>query len=77
MPFFDATDANARIGRSAFDDESWARLTGGFPLLIDVNEQEAVEGFALNGHCPDGHNILLPAFGQGAGPFRPDVGGIR
>lgn len=46
---------------AAFDEESWARLRAGFPRLIEVDEQEAVRGFALNGHCPDGRNLLLPA----------------
>jgi N-dimethylarginine dimethylaminohydrolase len=47
--------------RGAFDDESWARLTAGFPRLIEVLREEAQEGFALNGHCPDGKTLLLPA----------------
>ncbi len=47
--------------RGAFDEESWARLTAGFPRLIEVPESEAVEGFALNGHSPDGQTLLLPA----------------
>jgi N-dimethylarginine dimethylaminohydrolase len=45
----------------AFDDESWARLTAAFPRLIEVPPSEALEGFALNGHCPDGKTLLLPA----------------
>jgi N-dimethylarginine dimethylaminohydrolase len=45
---------------AAFDDESWARLSAGFETLIEVDDKEAVEGFALNGHCPDGRNLLLP-----------------
>ena len=47
--------------RGAFDDESWARLVAGFPRLIEVPAAEAMEGFALNGHCPDGKTLLLPA----------------
>jgi N-dimethylarginine dimethylaminohydrolase len=47
--------------RGAFDEESWARLSAGFPRLIEVPQSEAVEGFALNGHCPDGKTLLLPA----------------
>ncbi|HET7434835.1 MAG TPA: arginine deiminase-related protein [Thermoanaerobaculia bacterium] len=47
--------------RGAFDEESWARLEAGFTRLVEVDEQEAVRGFALNGHCPDGRNLLLPA----------------
>jgi N-dimethylarginine dimethylaminohydrolase len=47
--------------RGAFDDESWARLVAGFPRLIEVPESEAMEGFALNGHSPDGKTLLLPA----------------
>jgi len=47
--------------RGAFDEESWARLTAGFPRLIEVPESEAAGGFALNGHCPDGRTLLLPA----------------
>ncbi len=47
--------------RGAFDDESWARLAAGFPRLIEVPEPEAMEGFALNGHSPDGKTLLLPA----------------
>jgi N-dimethylarginine dimethylaminohydrolase len=47
--------------RGAFDDESWARLLAGFPRLIEVSAGEAMEGFALNGHCPDGKTLLLPA----------------
>ncbi len=46
--------------RGAFDEESWARLVAGFPRLIEVPESEAVEGFALNGHSPDGKTLLLP-----------------
>jgi N-dimethylarginine dimethylaminohydrolase len=46
--------------RPAFDDESWARLQNGFPRLIEIDEREAVDGFALNGHSPDGKNVLLP-----------------
>ena len=46
---------------AAFDEESWARLKAGFANLIEVPEDEAVEGFALNGHCPDGKTLLLPA----------------
>jgi N-dimethylarginine dimethylaminohydrolase len=45
----------------AFDEESWARLQAGFPNLIEVPEDEAREGFALNGHCPDGKTLLLPS----------------
>ncbi|HEX6640873.1 MAG TPA: arginine deiminase-related protein [Thermoanaerobaculia bacterium] len=45
----------------AFDDESWARLEAAFPRLIEVPQEEAQEGFALNGHCPDGKTLLLPA----------------
>jgi N-dimethylarginine dimethylaminohydrolase len=44
----------------AFDEESWARLVAAFPRLIEVPASEAVEGFALNGHCPDGKTLLLP-----------------
>jgi N-dimethylarginine dimethylaminohydrolase len=47
--------------RGAFDDESWARLAIGFPRLIEVPAAEAETGFALNGHCPDGRTLLLPA----------------
>ena len=47
--------------RGAFDDESWARLQAGFPRLIAVEPEEAITGFALNGHSPDGRNLLLPA----------------
>jgi N-dimethylarginine dimethylaminohydrolase len=47
--------------RGAFDAESWARLEIGFPRLIEVPEEEAMSGFALNGHCPDGRTLLLPA----------------
>ncbi len=47
--------------RGAFDDESWARLEAGFPRLIEVDADEAIQGFALNGHSPDGKNLLLPA----------------
>lgn len=47
--------------RGAFDEESWARLVAGFPRLIEVPEDEAVNGFALNGHSPDGKTLLLPA----------------
>jgi arginine dihydrolase len=47
--------------RGAFDEESWARLRAGFPRLIEVPAHEALEGFALNGHCPDGKTLLLPA----------------
>jgi len=47
--------------RGAFDDESWARLVAGFERLIEVPQTEAVEGFALNGHSPDGKTLLLPA----------------
>jgi N-dimethylarginine dimethylaminohydrolase len=47
--------------RGAFDDESWARLAVGFPRLIEVPAEEAKTGFALNGHCPDGRTLLLPA----------------
>ncbi len=46
--------------RGAFDEESWARLAAGFPRLIEVPSSEALEGFALNGHCPDGKTLLLP-----------------
>jgi N-dimethylarginine dimethylaminohydrolase len=46
--------------RGAFDAESWARLTAGFSDLIEVPPAEAMEGFALNGHSPDGRNLLLP-----------------
>jgi N-dimethylarginine dimethylaminohydrolase len=45
----------------AFDEESWARLVAGFPNLIEVPPEEAVENFALNGHSPDGRTLLLPA----------------
>lgn len=45
----------------AFDEESWARLTVAFDRLIEVPAEEAVEGFALNGHCPDGKTLLLPS----------------
>jgi N-dimethylarginine dimethylaminohydrolase len=47
--------------RGAFDPESWSRLQLGFPRLIEVPEEEALRGFALNGHCPDGRTLLLPA----------------
>lgn len=47
--------------RGAFDAESWARLQIGFPRLIEVPEEEAMRGFALNGHSPDGRTLLLPA----------------
>ena len=47
--------------RGAFDEESWARLQTGFSRLIEVPAQEALEGFALNGHCPDESTLLLPA----------------
>ena len=47
--------------RGAFDEESWARLETGFERLIEVDAEEALHGFALNGHCPDGKNLLLPA----------------
>jgi N-dimethylarginine dimethylaminohydrolase len=47
--------------RGAFDEESWARLQAGFPRLIEVPASEAEAGFALNGHCPDGRTLLLPA----------------
>lgn len=47
--------------RGAFDDESWARLRAGFPKLVEVDADEAKHGFALNGHSPDGRNLLLPA----------------
>lgn len=47
--------------RGAFDEESWARLEAGFERLIEVPASEATAGFALNGHCPDGRNLLLPA----------------
>jgi N-dimethylarginine dimethylaminohydrolase len=47
--------------RGAFDGESWARLAAGFERLIEVDAEEALHGFALNGHCPDGKNLLLPA----------------
>jgi N-dimethylarginine dimethylaminohydrolase len=47
--------------RGAFDEESWARLTAAFPRLLEVPSSEALEGFALNGHSPDGQTLLLPA----------------
>jgi N-dimethylarginine dimethylaminohydrolase len=47
--------------RAAFDDESWARLVAGFDTVVEVPEEEAVEGFALNGHSPDGKTLLLPS----------------
>jgi N-dimethylarginine dimethylaminohydrolase len=47
--------------RAAFDAESWARLEAGFPRLIEADADEALHGFALNGHSPDGKNLLLPA----------------
>jgi N-dimethylarginine dimethylaminohydrolase len=47
--------------RGAFDEESWARLVAAFPRLIEVPPSEAVEGFALNGHCPDEKTLLLPS----------------
>lgn len=47
--------------RDAFDDESWARLQAGFSGLIEADRDECFGGFALNGHCPDGTNLLLPA----------------
>ncbi|MEA2491006.1 MAG: hypothetical protein QOH21_2798 [Acidobacteriota bacterium] len=47
--------------RGAFDAESWARLAAAFPNLIEVPPSEAMEGFALNGHSPDGKTLLLPA----------------
>jgi N-dimethylarginine dimethylaminohydrolase len=47
--------------RAAFDEESWARLTAGFANLIEADENETMHGFALNGHCPDGKHLLLPA----------------
>ncbi len=47
--------------RAAFDDDSWARLRAGFPGLIEADERETFAGFALNGHCPDGKTLLLPA----------------
>lgn len=47
--------------RGAFDEESWARLQAGFSRLIEVPAAEAESGFALNGHCPDGRTLLLPA----------------
>ncbi|MEA2570373.1 MAG: hypothetical protein QOI24_2374 [Acidobacteriota bacterium] len=47
--------------RGAFDNESWARLEAGFERLIEVDAEEALHGFALNGHSPDGKNLLLPA----------------
>lgn len=47
--------------RGAFDEESWARLEAGFPRLLEVPAAEAEAGFALNGHCPDGKTLLLPA----------------
>ncbi len=47
--------------RDAFDGESWARLRAGFSGLIEADRDEAFCGFALNGHCPDGRNLLLPA----------------
>jgi N-dimethylarginine dimethylaminohydrolase len=47
--------------RGAFDEESWARLGTGFERLIEVDDEEALHGFALNGHSPDGKNLLLPA----------------
>ena len=54
-------DTTAFSFRGAFDEESWARLSAGFLRLIEVDATEAIEGFALNGHTPDGVNILLPA----------------
>lgn len=47
--------------RDAFDGESWARLRAGFSGLIEADRDETFSGFALNGHCPDGKNLLLPA----------------
>jgi N-dimethylarginine dimethylaminohydrolase len=47
--------------RGAFDEESWARLVAAFPRLIEVPAEEAVEGFALNGHSPDEKTLLLPS----------------
>jgi N-dimethylarginine dimethylaminohydrolase len=47
--------------RGAFDEESWARLAVAFPRLIEVPDGEAMNGFALNGHSPDGKTLLLPA----------------
>jgi N-dimethylarginine dimethylaminohydrolase len=47
--------------RGAFDEESWARLEAGFARLLEVPASEAQGGFALNGHCPDGKTLLLPA----------------
>ncbi len=51
-------DHTAFSFREAFDEESWARLQAGFPRLIEVEDEEAVAGFALNGHSPDGKNLL-------------------
>ena len=47
--------------RAAFDEESWARLKAGFANLIEADENETMNHFALNGHCPDGKHLLLPA----------------
>jgi N-dimethylarginine dimethylaminohydrolase len=58
MPI-DATTAFSY--HAAFDDESWARIVAGFERVIEVPAEEAQEGFALNGHCPDGKTLLLPA----------------
>jgi N-dimethylarginine dimethylaminohydrolase len=60
--------------RHAFDEESWARLRTGFPRLLEVPASEAEKGFALNGHCPDGKTLLLPAGNPETGKLAESIG---
>jgi N-dimethylarginine dimethylaminohydrolase len=53
------TENSALYYPKAFTQQGLALLHSIFDDLIEVNEKEAVEGFACNALCPDGIHVIL------------------
>ncbi|NBC00100.1 MAG: amidinotransferase [Bacteroidetes bacterium] len=52
-------ETTALIYPGAFDDEGLRMLSALFDTLIEANDPEARDLFAVNAHCPDGQHVLI------------------
>lgn len=53
------TETSALYYPKAFTEQGLGLLHSFFDDLIEVNDKEAVEGFACNALCPDGQHVIL------------------
>jgi N-dimethylarginine dimethylaminohydrolase len=53
------TETAALVVKEAFEPEGLAMLRQAFPQLIEVPLEEARDGFAANGNCPDGKHFVV------------------